>query len=208
MRTLRTSLFAAAIALSAAGFATTTTNDAHASVSIAVTWERLLGDATSAAIVTPEDQRAVWENGRIYTYTRVHVDRVVAGDGSVKGDGETWVRTMGGIVGKIGQSVDGEAVLTVGRPCLLFLHAGPAGTFEVTARAQGQFPVVADPVKKGALRIIKSGALGMLVKPTTQPAQVPLVSPRLVMAADKLHDRPIDDATKDIAVDWPRLHAK
>ena len=32
-----------------------------------------------AAIVTPYEQKAVWEDGRIITYTQAHVDTLVAG---------------------------------------------------------------------------------------------------------------------------------
>lgn len=200
----RTSL-AACLSLGAAASGAVVARDAHASVSIAVTWDGLLREATSAAIVTPAEQRSVWENGRIYTYTRVHVDRAVAGE--LQDNGEAWVRTMGGVVGKIGQMVDGEAVLTIGRPSLLFLHPGPTGSFEVTARAQGQFPVVADPAKKGALRVVKSGALGVLIKPKPGAAKVPLVNPQ-ILAQDRIHDRPIDDVARDIASEWSRTHAK
>jgi hypothetical protein len=119
--------------------------DARASVSIAVTWDGLLRESTAAALVTALDGRAVWEGDRIYTYTHVRVDRGVAGE-LATGD-EAWVRTMGGVVGRVGQVVDGEPVLTRGQTSLLFLHpipARPPGAFDVTARGQGQFPLVAD----------------------------------------------------------------
>ena len=72
-------------------------------------------------MVTPLEQRSYWANGRIYTFTRVRVDRNVAG--SVDADGG-WirVRTMGGVVDHVGQQVEGEAVLTVGAPALLFVQ--------------------------------------------------------------------------------------
>src|SRR5579872_6119804 len=93
-------------------------SDARASVSIQVTWDSLLRESTAAAVVTPTDAQSVWENGRIYTYTHVHVDRAVAGELATGSD--AWVRTMGGIVGKIGQRVEGEAVLAPGHASLLF----------------------------------------------------------------------------------------
>src|SRR5580698_2218506 len=129
---------AAACALCAALLAA----DVRASTSIAVTWDGLLRESTAAALVTALEARPVWEGNRIYTYTHVRVDRGVAGE-LATGD-DVWVRTMGGVVGKTGQVVDGEPVLTRGQSSLLFLHpiAGrPAGAFDVTARGQGQFPV-------------------------------------------------------------------
>jgi hypothetical protein len=175
---------------------------ASASVSIAVTWDALLHDSTAAAVVTPSTEaRSVWEGGRIYTYTRVHVDRAVAGD--VKAGDEAWVRTMGGIVGRVGQLVEGEAVLAPGRPSLLFLCRGDAGTFEVTARGQGQFPLVADSDASKALRVVRSNTAGALMQP--QPVG-PVVLPRL--AAETLHGRSIDDVARDIVAAWSRAHAQ
>jgi hypothetical protein len=181
--------------------------EASASVSIAATFDRLLREATVSAVVTPTEQRSLWENGRIYTYTRVHVDRAVAGDLATASD--AWVRTMGGIVGKIGHSVDGEAVLTVGRPCLLFMHPGPIGAFEVTARAQGQYPLVTDDTR--AVRVIKSSGVGALLPPvppsrTRVPTPAPLAAQAL--AADVIHGRLVDDVARDIAAAWNKVHAR
>ena len=53
--------------------------EAHASMSIAILFDELVRDSTAAAIVTPFEQKPVWEDGRIITYTHVHADRPVAG---------------------------------------------------------------------------------------------------------------------------------
>ncbi|HEY6459409.1 MAG TPA: hypothetical protein VIY73_04635, partial [Polyangiaceae bacterium] len=143
--------------------------DTRASVSIAVTWDGLLGESTAAVMATPIESRTVWENGRIYTYTRVHVDRAVAGE--LGAGAEPWVRTMGGVVGKVGQLVDGEAVLVCGQQSLFFLHPGVSGTYLVTARGQGQFPVVAGA---GAPpHLVRSTAAGALVAPRLHASPVP-----------------------------------
>ena len=174
--------------------------EARGSVSIAITWDRLLGQSTASAVVMPIEARSVWEDGRIYTYTRVRVDHAVAGelaDGS-----ETWVRTMGGVVDKIGQLVDGEAVLEPGRPSLLFVHARPAGAVEVTARGQGQFPLVTEE-HSARPRIVRNGAVGALLAP-----QVRVSSASTRLAADVLHGRYVDDVAGEIAADWSRTHAR
>ncbi len=175
--------------------------DASASVSVAVTWEGLLHESAAAAVATPIESRAAWENGRIYTYTHVRVDRVVAGEVPVGTD--VWVRTMGGVVGKIGQIVEGEAVFADGLQSLLFLRSGPAGSFEVTARAQGQFPVVAATPSAPA-RVIRNRAAGAVFSPP--PAIVPSKATRL--AADVLHGRSVDDAASEVVADWTHLHAR
>src|SRR5208337_4957250 len=109
------------------------------------------------------------------------VDRAIAG--GVHGGDEVWIRTMGGIVGKIGQVVDGEAVFTVGRSALVFLHAAPAGTYDVTARAQGQFPVTLD--EKNEARVIRSFHVGALYTPRS--AAPDLAPP--VLATNVIHGR-------------------
>ncbi len=188
------------VVLSSAAAAALGSTDAHASVSIAVSWEGLLHESTAAALITAEESRSVWENNRIYTYTRVHVDRAISGE--LATGSEPWVRTMGGVVGKIGQLVEGEPVFTIGESSLLFLHAGPVGAFEVTARAQGQFPLDATDPKLPA-RVVRSRAMGALLpRATSAPAALPR------LAADVLHGRLVDDAVQEIAAAWGRTHAR
>ena len=197
-------------------------SDAQASVSIAVEFDALVKDADAVGVVTPVEQKSVWEDGKIWTYTKVKVDQNVAGDAATGSDG--WVRTMGGVVGKIGQMVDGEAVFVTGKPSLLFLHKyKQGGTFHVSARAQGQFPVTVNETTK-AKRIIRSSSMGVLYPPKAKVAdaaqgtsgagdvktQSQSVDPRLTeapkLAGDILHDRPLDEAARDIASAWKRLH--
>ena len=56
--------------------------------------------------------------------------------------GETWVRTLGGRVGDIGQKVEGEAVLPQGKRMVLFLLARPDGRSVVAGMSQGVWMVV------------------------------------------------------------------
>ena len=174
--------------------------DARASVSIQVSWDSLLHDSTAAVVATPTETRAVWENGRIYTYAHLRVDRAVAGELAAGGD--PWVRTMGGVVGKVGQLVDGEPVLAPGQASLLFLHPGPTGAFVVTARGQGQFPVVPDADPKAPPHLVRSSSVGALVPPLA-PGPVP--APPL--AADVVHGRLVDDVARDVVAAWDRTHA-
>jgi hypothetical protein len=191
-------------------------SDASASVSIAIGFEALCKDADNVAIVTPGEARSVWEDGRIYTYTRVHVDRAVAGDLGAGADG--FVRTMGGVVGNVGQMVDGEPVLNGGRPSLLFLRklAAGGGAYEVSARAQGQYPILYDEVKK-AQKLMRSANVGMLVPPkpvvpasglqTQSKATMELTKVQVRLAQEVMNDRPLDDAVREIAAAWRRLHS-
>jgi hypothetical protein len=188
------------LAVGGAGLTPIAERPAHASVSIAVSWEGLLDQSSAAAVLTALDATAVWEGGRIYTYTRMRVEQVLAGE--MTAGGEAWIRTMGGIVGDIGQQVEGEAVLSPGQASLLFLHPGPAGTFEVTARAQGQFPVVAGDASSPA-HVVRSRASGFLVSPRLPSPALP---PRL--AADVLHGRTLAEAKTAVASAWAATHAR
>jgi len=192
--------------------------DASASVSIAVAFDNLVKDADAVAVITPGEHTSVWEDGRIYTYTKVHVDQGVAGDIGAGADG--WVRTMGGVVGKVGQLVDGEPVFAKDKSSLLFKEGG---VYEVSARAQGQYPVTIDEVSKRK-KLIRSTAVGMLLPPKApQPATLgppvagsvktesasgaPLTeAAKIRLAQEVIHDRPLDEVAREIAAAYKRLH--
>lgn len=194
-------------------------SDAAASVSIAVDFDMLVKDSDVVAVVTPGEQKSVWEDGRIYTYTQVRVERGVAGDVGAGADG--WVRTMGGVVGKIGQLVDGEPVFVKDKASLLFMRKFKAGgVFEVSARAQGQYPVTIDEATKRP-KLLRSAAVGMLVPPKPIPTVTPgpvtsgavqtkssalTGTMKLRLAQEVMHDKPLDDVAREIATAWKRLH--
>ncbi len=184
--------------------------EAAASITITVLFDELVRDSSAAAVVTPYEQNAVWEDGRIITYTHVHADRPVAG--TLEGD--PWIRTLGGTAGKVGQLVEGEAVLTVGRPGLLFLQPAPdagGNVYAVTARAQGQFPVVLSE-KNVSVFHASSGVGGLVPTPSTRVAHMAQLRANAGLVAeapratDVLHTRPVEDAVRDVAAAWVRIH--
>lgn len=198
-------------------------SDASASVSIAITFDSLCQQADTIAAITPGEATANWEDGRIFTYTKVHVDQGVAGELAAGQD--TYVRTMGGVVGKLGQMVDGEAVFEKNKPSLLFLRKLKTGSYEVTARGQGQYPIMVDAQTK-ARSLTKSYTAGVLLPPKDktpdQQAQASGVATQSIapkadepasqakvlvrLATDVLHQRPFDDGVKEINTNWKRLH--
>ena len=182
---------------------------ADASVSIAVSFDALVHDSTAVTVATPTEARAVWENGRIVTYTHLHVDRAVAGN--LHANDAPWVASLGGIVGTVGQVVDGEPTLHVGMPYLLFLRPdtmATAGTLIVTARAQGQFHLQAaatpSPSVKSQVLVVRNPGVGEIL-PMHAPTQAGATTPKA--AADQIADRPIDDVAKEIAVAGAKSHA-
>ncbi|HEY2365847.1 MAG TPA: hypothetical protein VGH87_05645 [Polyangiaceae bacterium] len=174
---------------------------ADASVSFTVPMDALVEESSAACVVSPLESKSVWENGRIATYTRAHVDRVLAG--STASTSEVWIKTLGGAVGDIGQNVDGEAVLRPGRQSVVFLSTFE-GSLVVTARGQGQFALVGGHLRKN----VWAGALlapnpSVLTRIRARTTEAEAISP----AADVLDGKTIDEAAAHIAAAWTRTHA-
>jgi hypothetical protein len=166
---------------------------AAASVVRPQTFEQLVDRAQSVVVAVPIERTSVWEGGRIVTYTRVAVSERVAGDA----DSALWVRTLGGEVGDLGQHVDGEATLAIGKPTLLFLEAAGAGTYAVAARAQGQFFLDARP--SGRV-LLPHPAMGAFL--TRGPKDI------VVPAADRLKTRSLEDVARDVRARWEKTRAR
>lgn len=169
--------------------------EARASVSVSVTFDDLLRRASAVAVVVPIEQRSVWEDNRIVTYTRVRVGPLVVG----RLPGEVWVRTFGGAVGEIAQLVEGEATFTQGGASLVFLHprgeAGSPGIFAVVEGAQGQFGL---ETSDGQQRLTEARGVGALLPPPGTPR----------LARDMLIGRSLEDATRQIGAAWWQFHSK
>ncbi|HRG98689.1 MAG TPA: hypothetical protein PLR99_20700 [Polyangiaceae bacterium] len=217
MRSLRAPLLALSLALAAT---VSVPPAARASVSFAVAYDDMVSDSDAVAVVTALEHQSVWEDNRIVTYTHLRVEEGIAG--SLATGAETWVRTLGGSVGKIGQQVGGEPVFVTGKSSLIFARATKPGTFSVVARAQGQFPVLVDPATKRR-SVMKNANCGLLVprvEPTSSSASTAPapagVAPRAlapatvgaarVVAVDALHGRSLEDVARDISTQWKRLH--
>lgn len=154
--------------------------DAHASVAVLMSLDEMVAASTQVVVATASDHHSVWEDmpsgRRIVTYTKLSVERTVAGAPAQ----EVWVRTLGGTVGKIGQSVAGEAQIATGSRAFYFLaQSGP--TMVVTGMAQGHFPIVVDD--KGVARLKASPDPGMLV-----PRRGPTISANERLVGNKLDD--------------------
>jgi len=177
---------------------------ADASVSFTVLFDALVEDSNAVCLATPVEIKSVWEDGHIATYTRVHVDRLFAGSAA----SEVWVKTMGGVVGHIGQQVDGEPVLRAGQQSVLFLTAYNGATV-VTGRGQGQFPIVRDA--SNVLRVRKNQNAGALLAPrSTVLARIrsaTTIANASTAAGDVLDGKTIDDAQAEIVSSWKRTHA-
>jgi hypothetical protein len=164
-------------------------HDASASLELGVTLTELAQRSTAVAEVTALESKSEWEGTRIVTFSRVHVDKLVAGRTETT---EPVVKTLGGTVGTIGQIVEGEAVLAPGTKWVLFLRTSPDGTSSVTARAQGQYLL-------SAQRLSQSPNIGHLLD--RRGAVVPRT------AVSDLDGRSVESAERAIAAAWGATHA-
>jgi hypothetical protein len=117
---------------------------AAASVSVSMSLDELVAASDESVIATAVEKKSRWEDlpsgRRIVTYTRLTVDETLSGNQHT----DIWVRTLGGVVDKIGQQVSGEAQIQLDKRALFFLAdvedgAGNAVTI-VTGMAQGHYP--------------------------------------------------------------------
>ncbi len=172
---------------------------AEAAVAVLVSLGDLVATSTYVVVATASEQRSVWEETptgrRIVTYTRLAVDRSVAGPPAT----ELWVRTLGGVVEKVGQAVSGEALLTKGARSMLFLAKTDAGLV-VTARAQGHYPVIEAEMTPDAMapRLHGSPDAGMLL-----PRRGPTISAR-----EHLVGLTLEQAVSTVQAAQKAIHAK
>jgi hypothetical protein len=161
----------ALVLLGAGGLALTAgLREAHATTALAVSLDELVSRSRGVFFGRPLDAHSRWESigggRRIVTYTRVQVQEPLEGEL----EAEYLVRTLGGKVGKIGQLVHGEALLRAGEDNLLFFRTTRDGAHVITARAQGQYPLIAD--ERGTRRLHRSPRVANLVNEEKSAAHV------------------------------------
>ena len=186
------------LALATAAAGTTLATPAEASVSVAAPYEMLFEAAETIIVAHPVETRSQWEDGRIATYTKLHVDEGVAGSEATGSD--VWVKTMGGTVGDIGQYVDGEPEFAVGSSNLLFLKRLSSGPFVVVTRAQGQFLLEVDAATRKTMTK-PSPSVGALVHPSQAPRALPAFLAKLQAKSPAVTDPQILFASVRLAKD-------
>ncbi|WP_437283109.1 hypothetical protein WME90_21780 [Sorangium sp. So ce375] len=177
-------------------------------MAIQLSLDELVAAASYVVVATAIEQRSQWEElggaRRIVTYTRLSIDRTVAG----QPDGEVWVRTLGGVVGDVGQHVSGDAQLAIGAQAMVFVaKAGPA--LVVSGMAQGHYPVVDGEGPRnvdggtGARRIAVRRLAASPDTGTVLPRPGPAISAR-----EQLVGASIDTAIDAVSRAWKANHAQ
>ncbi|MBS1149862.1 MAG: hypothetical protein H6Q89_1560 [Myxococcaceae bacterium] len=109
--------------------------------------------------------RLTLDGRRIITDTEIQVAEVLKGNA----DGPTVVVMQpGGIVGDLGQKVEGTAHFTVGEEVVVFLDRRGADRFAVTAMAQGKFRIERSTDGKAIYAVPEGGGSSRLIDPLTQ----------------------------------------
>ena len=136
---------------------------ATATTARAISLQDLVQRSTRVVRSTPLDSFArsevIGDARHIVTYSRLRVDEAIHGDTP---ETEILVRTLGGTFGAVGEIVHGEAELAVNEPCIVFLHTDSQGVEQVTAMAQGHYPLALD--SGGALRLRPSRNMPHLLR--------------------------------------------
>ena len=205
---MRTSIHRLALALvfaAALGPVRVQEPSAEASVSTAATLEGLVGFAHVVALAEPTESRTEWQGGKIVTYTRLVVVERVSGEAPAS----VWVKSLGGTVGDIGQSVEGEPTFVMGARSLVFLRrlpndAAAADLHVVVSRAQGQYPLALEKARWMVRPNVRMG----LVLPAREAADTPMVVLPKQAALARLRDRPVDDVLREVRDLWTQVHAK
>ena len=79
-------------------------------------------------------------DGKIYTYTKVHIDEVIKGEAAMT---EAIVKTPGGSIGDVMMEVPDSPELTQGEQCIVFLYdADPEYLSNLVGFTQGKYSVV------------------------------------------------------------------
>jgi hypothetical protein len=156
----------------------------RASLARAISLPELVAASSFVIAGTPLEALGHWENSggrkRIVTDTRVRIDEVLGGSPS---GSEISIRTLGGRVGKIGQTVHGEAFLRIAERAFLFVTPATDGVLAVTGMAQGHYPLRADSA--GVARVHASPLMSELRAPS-QSAVVELVGKSFDEARDRI----------------------
>ncbi|WP_437539292.1 hypothetical protein WME79_23745 [Sorangium sp. So ce726] len=181
---------------------------AQAAVAIQLSLDELVAAASYVVVATAIEQRSQWEElggaRRIVTYTRLSIDRTVAG----QPDGEVWVRTLGGVVGDVGQHVSGDAQIAIGAQAMVFVsRVGSA--LVVSGMAQGHYPVVdgeEKPTVAGGAGARRIAVRRLAVSPdsgTVLPRPGPAISAR-----EQLIGATLDTAIDAVNQAWKAKHAQ
>lgn len=142
------------------------TRQASATVLFERSVDELAREADAVVLATPLAGRTSrWSSGRIVTDVTARIDAVLSG--RVANGSTVVVRTPGGVVGDVGQTLSGAPTLTEGVAVVLFLTAPRNGARAVLSLSAGVLPVQARP--DGAVLVMPAVTEGLTLLPPNGP---------------------------------------
>ncbi len=145
-------------------------NEAQAMLSRGLTLAELVGRSEHTIVATALAAHSDWVTiggrRRIVTDTRIRVEDLLAGRATAQSEIE--VRVLGGIVGDMGERVEGQAELVLGEPGVLFLMPISPVLAYVTGAAQGHYRLLPD--ERSLLRLRTSPHFPKLLAPERSAA--------------------------------------
>jgi hypothetical protein len=126
---------------------------AEASIARALPLGELLYKSSHVLVGTAVDAYSTWEligkRRCIVTYSLFRVEEPL--DGREPPGSEVTIRSLGGIVGDLGQRFFGEAMVALRERAAVFVHDTAPSLYVVTAMAQGHYPL--QPDARGVQRL-------------------------------------------------------
>ena len=109
---------------------------ALATTMVPLSLNQLTKSADLIVRVTIENKTSAWDNQRIYTYSQAKVTETLKDKNPLRPKTIT-IKSLGGVVGDIGQQVHGSPHLITGKEYILFLIEPEPGTYFVFGMEQG-----------------------------------------------------------------------
>jgi len=128
---------------------------ASASTARRASLPELVKHSSIVVVGTVASQSSAWEETRIYTTSELLLEEIwyqggTADPAKLKLAEKTpaiLVKTLGGVVGEIGQTVSGSPKLIRGHSYVLFLTGSPQDSFYIVGLSQGAFETQGDQLK-------------------------------------------------------------
>lgn len=157
------------------------TSPASATTVVAVTAEELARRSDEVIVATVRSSASRWERGLIVTDHELVVEASIRGRAPVRGT--VFVRTPGGVVGRITQAIPDAPTLEVGRSYVFFLAGGVGPVRFLAHLTAAVVPVEASPrgglVARPSPSLLVDGPRGPAPSRAPPPMPLPAVLDRV-----------------------------
>jgi hypothetical protein len=125
--------------------------------------DQLVAGSDAVARVNFSGAESRWENGTIWTVTKLRVVEIFKGNLPE----EIFIRLPGGRVGHLTATVEGTPRFRAGDDAIVFLKTSPAGGFSVAGWVQGTFRISREP-RTGTQSVTQDSSAFAVFDPATR----------------------------------------